>query len=77
MALGLISVSSANREKKAGAGSAAQVRKNFLGRVDLFVDAGDLKPAPSSTVVDLIDGKPVLTRPGALSEDEILRAAQG
>ncbi len=70
-------VSSANREKRAGAGSAAQVRKNFLGRVDLFVDAGDLKPCPSSTVVDLVDGRPVLTRPGALGEPDILRAAQG
>ncbi|HOX42009.1 MAG TPA: L-threonylcarbamoyladenylate synthase [Myxococcota bacterium] len=70
-------VSSANREKKAGAGSAAQVRKNFLGRVDLFVDAGDLKSSPASTVVDLVDGQPVVTRPGAVSEADIQQAARG
>jgi L-threonylcarbamoyladenylate synthase len=69
-------VSSANREKRAGAGSAAQVRKNFLGRVDLFVDAGDLKPQPASTVVDVVAGRPVITRPGALAEADLARAVQ-
>ena len=64
-------VSSANKEKKSGAGSPAQVRKNFVSRVDLFVDAGDLPPSASSTVVDVSDGKIVITRPGALSQEQI------
>jgi L-threonylcarbamoyladenylate synthase len=63
--------SSANKEKKAGAGSPAQVRKNFVSRIDLFVDAGDLPPSASSTVVDVSDGKVVITRPGAVSKEQI------
>ena len=30
------------RERKQGAGSPAQVRKNFVNKLDLFIDAGDL-----------------------------------
>lgn len=64
-------VSSANKERKAGAGSPAQVRKTFRGQVDLFLDAGDLAPGPSSTVVDVRDGQLVVTRPGAVSQEQI------
>ena len=64
-------VSSANKERKAGAGSPAQVRKTFRGQVDVFLDAGDLPPAPSSTVVDLREGQLVVTRPGAITQEQI------
>ncbi len=64
-------VSSANKEKRAGAGSPAQIRKTFRASVDIFVDAGDLQPHESSTVVDFQDGKYVVTRPGAVSESDI------
>ncbi len=64
-------VSSANKERKAGAGSPAQVRKTFRGQVDLFLDAGDLAPGTSSTVVDVRDGQLVVTRPGAVSQEQI------
>ncbi len=68
---GPLLVSSANKERKQGAGSPAQVRKTFMGRVDLFVDAGDLAGAASSTVVELRDGRAVVTRPGAIAEDQL------
>lgn len=64
-------VSSANKESKAGAGSPAQVRKTFRAQVDLFLDAGDLAPGTSSTVVDVREGQLVVTRPGAVSQDQI------
>lgn len=67
-------VSSANREAKQGAGSAAQVRKNFANRIDLFVDAGDLPPGPSSTVVAIVDGQVKVTRPGAIDAERVVRA---
>ena len=67
-------VSSANKQKKAGAGSPAQVRKNFSSRIDLFIDAGDLPPASPSTVVDFQKGVPKIIRPGAIPEDEIAQA---
>lgn len=66
-------VSSANREKKQGAGSPAQIRKNFGNLIDLFIDAGDLQKEDSSTVVDVLDGKVHITRPGAF-EAELLQA---
>lgn len=64
---GPLLVSSANREKKAGSSSAAQVRKNFVHRVDLFVDAGDLRAESPSTVVEIVDGEVRVTRPGAIT----------
>jgi L-threonylcarbamoyladenylate synthase len=70
-------VSSANPEKRKGSSSPAQVRKTFLGKVDLFVDAGDLPSAPASTVVDVEEGKAKITRPGAIDDEEIKRVANG
>ena len=67
-------VSSANRERKKGASSPAQIRKNFLGHIDLFIDAGDLPAEPASTVVDIDKGQVKITRSGALSEEDILAA---
>lgn len=65
-------VSSANRESRQGAESPAQVRKNFIGRVDLMLDAGDLKPGRKSSVVDLRDGQVQVTREGVISAAEIM-----
>lgn len=67
-------VSSANREKKQGAGSPAQVRKNFVHHVDLFVDAGDLPPSGSSTVVSVSGAQPEIVRPGVIAADAIAAA---
>lgn len=73
---GPLLVSSANLEKKAGAYSAAQVRKNFLNAVELFFDSGDLATAPHSTVVDVVDGQLEIVRPGAFGPDEIEEVAR-
>lgn len=64
-------VSSANRGQKSGETSAAQVRQNFLGRIDYFLDNGDLQSSPSSTVVDVENGEVDVVREGAISSDEI------
>ena len=64
-------VSSANKEKKHGASSPAQIRKNFANKIDLFIDAGDLPQAEPSTVVD-IDGEQLkVTRYGAIPRARI------
>ncbi|MBA2662632.1 MAG: threonylcarbamoyl-AMP synthase [Bradymonadaceae bacterium] len=68
---GALLASSANKGKKHGESSPAQIRKNFIGRIDIFVDAGDLVAGVTSTVVDIVDGKAVVTRPGAI-EPELL-----
>ena len=59
--------SSANKERKGGETSPAQIRKNFSNRVDLFVDRGDLAAEAPSTIIDVIDEKIVVTRVGAIT----------
>lgn len=72
---GPVLVSSANVEKKKGAYSLAQVRKNFAQHLDLFFYAGDLTDTPHSTVVDVKNEAVVILRPGRLSAEEIEKAA--
>jgi L-threonylcarbamoyladenylate synthase len=67
-------VSSANLERKMGAGSLAQVRKNFQQRIDLLVDAGDLQPSTPSTLVDVEGDGWRVTRVGAVAEEAIAAA---
>jgi L-threonylcarbamoyladenylate synthase len=69
--------SSANRERKTGDHSPAQVRRNFGATVDLFVDRGDLQPGPLSTVIDVKKGQLVVERAGAISEDTLRKLAAG
>jgi L-threonylcarbamoyladenylate synthase len=71
---GPVLASSANKDKKHGESSPAQVRKNFVGRVDIFIDAGDLREAPPSTVVDIKDGKVSVVRAGAIAPEKIGKA---
>lgn len=61
-------VSSANRDRKSGAQSPAQVRKTFGATVDLFVDRGDLQPGITSTVIDVRDGELIVEREGTVDE---------
>ena len=63
--------SSANRERRPGESSAAQVRRFFGQSVEMLVDAGDLKTAPRSTVVCVDNDKLKFIRSGAISDDEI------
>lgn len=72
---GPVLISSANKEKKAGDSSPAQVRKNFVHRVDMFIDAGDLTSEAPSTVVNIDGGVVKVTRAGALSEEQLVAAA--
>ena len=68
---GPVLVSSANRGRKSGESSAAQVRQNLGRGIDLFIDAGDLEPVPSSTVIDVKSGDTNVIRPGAIPEELI------
>lgn len=68
-------VSSANREKKSGDSSPAQVAKNFGMRIVLFLDGGDLKPDAYSTVIDVVDDAVVVERPGSVDQATLDTAA--
>jgi L-threonylcarbamoyladenylate synthase len=68
-------VSSANRQRKAGASSPAQIRKNFMSKIALFVDAGDLQPGTASTVVEVdAEGAITVTRPGSITSEALAEA---
>ena len=64
-------VSSANREKKNGASSPAMIQKNFMSHVGIFVSAGEIPQSTPSTVIDFVDGEPVIKREGAISQEQI------
>ena len=70
-------VSSANLARKHGAHSVAQVKKNFGRTVQLLVDAGDVKPSASSTLVDVSGPGVSVVRAGAVAEDSIHEALAG
>ena len=73
---GPLLISSANRENKSGNSSPAQVRKNFVHRVDLFIDDGDLTKQEPSTVVNVDGGTVKIIRSGSIGDDGILSAAE-
>lgn len=64
-------VSSANREKKNGASSPAMIQRNFMAHVGIFVNAGDIPQSTPSTVLDFVDGEPVIKREGSISQNQI------
>jgi L-threonylcarbamoyladenylate synthase len=66
-------VSSANLEQKPGASSASTVRMRFERTVDVWCDAGDLAPAPPSTLVEVTETAWKLVREGAVAKDAIER----
>ncbi|MCX5744144.1 MAG: L-threonylcarbamoyladenylate synthase [Proteobacteria bacterium] len=72
---GSMLLSSANLEKKPGASSASAVRQRFVQTVDIWVDAGDLTPAPSSTIIEVSETSWKSLRDGAIPLADIERAA--
>jgi len=51
--------------------SAEEVKRLFVGKVDLIVDGGQTPGCKPSTVIDLTGKKPVLVREGALARKEL------
>ena len=65
-------VSSANISQKGGAGSLAQVKKNFGRAISLIVEDGDISSPRSSTLVDVTREIPKIIRAGVVPEKTIL-----
>lgn len=68
---GPLLVSSANKEKKAGENSPAQIRKNFVSKVDHFVDAGDLATSGKSTIVEVQGNAITIKREGDITQETL------
>lgn len=71
---GPVLVSSANIENKPGASSADAVRKRFERMLDVWVDAGDVRPEAPSTLVEVGENEWKLVREGAVSREAIEQA---
>ena len=72
---GPLLLSSANLEQKPGSTSAAAVRQRFVNTVDIWVDAGDMKPTPPSTVVEVTESSWKILRQGAVALADVESAA--
>lgn len=68
---GAVAAPSANRFGLVSPTTAAHVREDLGGDVDLVLEGGPSEVGIESTIVDLSAGSPVLLRPGHLSREEL------
>ena len=67
-----IAASSANISGKASNTNIKTLVQDFKEQVDYFIDGGESEIGISSTVIQVIDGVPVILREGSISRDEIM-----
>ena len=68
---GGVAAPSANRYGRVSPTTAAHVREDLGGDVDLVLEGGPSEVGIESTIVDVSGGKPVLLRPGRISKEEL------
>ena len=68
---GGVAAPSANKFGRISPTTAAHVRDEFGGSVDMILDGGDCGIGIESTIVDLSRGRPVLLRPGHITRESI------
>ncbi len=68
---GGIAAPSANRFGRVSPTTAAHVREDLGGDVDLVLEGGPSEVGIESTIVDFSSGSPVLLRPGRIAKDEL------
>lgn len=73
---GYIAAPSANRSGRPSPTRARYVVEDLDGKVDMIIDGGDAEIGLESTIVDFSVEKPVILRPGYITE-EMLREAAG
>ncbi len=69
---GPLATTSANQSGQPDALTAAEVRKQIGGKIDLLLDGGKVKLGIPSTVVDCTKEHPVILRQGSISEESII-----
>ena len=62
---------SANLSTKPSGTCIEDIIEDFEKKVDLIVDGGKCNIGIESTVIKVIDGAPVILRPGFITEDDI------
>lgn len=66
-----IATSSSNISGKPSGTNITDIKKDFEGKVDCFIDNGESELGIPSTVIRIIDNIPHILRQGAISEEEI------
>ena len=66
---GFIAAPSANTSGRPSPTLAEHVREDMDGRIEMILDGGRVGIGVESTIVDLTDGKPVILRPGFITEE--------
>jgi L-threonylcarbamoyladenylate synthase len=62
---------SANRSGRVSSTTSAHVLADLDGRVDWILDGGPCRHGLESTIVEVVDGRPRLLRPGAIAREAI------
>jgi L-threonylcarbamoyladenylate synthase len=73
---GCITATSANRSGQPAPETADQVAARMSSAIDVLLDAGPVAGGPPSTVVEIIDGRPLRHRAGAVEWDRVLRCIE-
>jgi len=66
-----IATPSANITGEPSGTNLQEIKKQFEGKVDLFIDGGISELGLASTIVQVVDGKPVILRQGSITLEEI------
>lgn len=66
-----IATSSSNISGKPSGTNITDIKKDFEGKIDCFIDNGESELGIPSTVIRIIDNIPHILRQGAISEEEI------
>ncbi len=71
-----VTATSANLSGHPACTTADEVAAVFDRRIDLLLDGGPTPGGPASTIVQIVEGRPVLHRAGAISWDRVLESMQ-
>ena len=66
-----ITATSANPSGQPGARTVAQARDYFSGKIDIFIDGGELASPTGSTVAEIVGDKLRIIRAGAIGTGEL------
>ena len=53
-----------------------EIKKSFEGKADLFIDGGISELGVASTIVKVVDNKPVILRQGSITLEQINKAIE-
>ncbi|MFB6241605.1 MAG: L-threonylcarbamoyladenylate synthase [Candidatus Nanosalina sp.] len=70
---GPITATSANISGEETSYRVEDISEELLEKVDYVIDAGELESGPTSTILELVDGEPVVHREGPIKKKEIVK----